>query len=198
MIRKIVEIDKDKCNGCGLCVKACHESAIEIVDGKATLSHDHYCDGLGDCLPNCPQNAISIIEREAVAYDEEAVKKNIQRKHHWPVQLKLSPVVHENFEGCDLLVAATCSAFAYSQFHEEFMKNKITLVGCSKLDDIDYSIKISEILKNNDIKSVTVARMDVPCCGGLLMMVKRAIQNSGKDLPLHVSIIGSNGKVLKR
>ncbi|MGN1166298.1 MAG: ATP-binding protein, partial [Lachnospiraceae bacterium] len=168
MIRRIIQIDEEKCNGCGACATACHEGAIGMVDGKAKLLRDDYCDGLGDCLPTCPTGAITFVEREAAAYDEEAVKAAQTSKGkltHWPVQIKLASVNAPYFDGADLLIAADCTAYAYGNFHNRFMKNKITLIGCPKLDNIDYSEKLAEIIRQNDIRSVTVVRMEVPCCG---------------------------------
>lgn len=213
MIRRIIEINQDKCNGCGACAAACHEGAIAMVDGKATLMRDDYCDGLGDCLPACPTGAISFVEREAAAYDEAAVlaakaKKSgplpcgcpgtaakairrqpepdaVQRPQQsqlsqWPVQIKLAPVNAPWFDGAKLLVAADCTAYAYASFHQDFIRGRITLVGCPKLDSVDYSEKLTEILKKNHIRSITVVRMEVPCCGGIENAVKKALQASGK------------------
>ena len=229
MIRKIIKIDEDLCNGCGLCAKACHEGAIEIVNGKAKLTREDYCDGLGDCLPACPTNAISFEEREAPAYNEEAVLENKAKKasalpcgcpgthskaikreaceveksvpsqsrlSQWPVQIKLVPVNAPYFDGANLLVAADCTAYAYGNFHDEFIKNKITLIGCPKLDDGDYAEKLTAIISNNDIKSVTVVRMEVPCCGGIENAVKRALQSSGKFIPWQVVTISTDGKII--
>lgn len=230
MIRKIINIDEEKCNGCGACAEACHEGAIGMVNGKAKLLRDDYCDGLGDCLPACPTGAISFVEREAEAYNEEAVLKNKQEKQtshsgcpghqmrvfsrneneeapvskeaavsrlsQWPCQIKLVPVKAPYFDSAKLLIAADCSAYAYARMHEDFMKGKITLVGCPKLDDIDYSEKLTEIIKNNDIKSVTVVRMEVPCCGGIEAAAKKALQNSGKFIPWQVVTISVDGKIL--
>ena len=169
MIRKIIQIDKEKCNGCGACALACHEGAIEMVNGKAKLVRDDYCDGLGDCLPACPTNAISFIEREALPYDDVAVKKNqsVNQLSQWPVQIKLAPVNAPYFNGANLLIAADCTAYAFADFHHRFIRSRITLVGCPKLDAVDYSEKLAEIFKNNDIQSITVVRMEVPCCGGM-------------------------------
>ncbi|MDO5544670.1 MAG: 4Fe-4S binding protein [Eubacteriales bacterium] len=230
MIRRIIEIDEEKCNGCGACAAACHEGAIAMVDGKAKLMRDDYCDGLGDCLPACPTGAISFVEREAAAYDEAAVLAAKAKKaevlpcgcpgtqakaiHHaqevpasapqpsqlsqWPVQIKLVPVKAPWFDGSKLLVAADCTAYAYANFHQDFIRGHITLVGCPKLDVVDYSEKLGEILKNNDIRSVTVVRMEVPCCGGLENAVKKALQNSGKLIPWNVVTISTDGRILDR
>lgn len=235
MIRKIIKIDTDKCNGCGACAAACHEGAIEMVDGKATLTREDYCDGLGDCLPACPVDAIRFEEREAPAYNEAAVLAAKKAKEEqgtkttpcgcpgsqaraiehetcdvtakkvpelrsqlsqWPVQIKLAPVSAPYFDGAKLLVAADCTAYAYANFHNEFIRNHITLIGCPKLDDIDYSEKLTEIIANNDIKSVTVVRMEVPCCGGIENAVKKALQASGKFIPWNVVTISTNGNIL--
>lgn len=291
MIRQVIQIDEEKCNGCGLCVNACHESALGLVDGKAKLLRDDYCDGMGDCLPECPTGAISFVEREAAAYDEEAVKENQRKKDmqqeispipeggcqgsqvrilnvqsapeggcpgsqvrilnpqlaaegdfpesrikvmnpqsvpaggcqgaqsrtlspekegnpfvpggavssqltNWPVQIKLAPLSAPYFNEAELLIAADCTAYAYAAFHQQFMSGRVTLIGCPKLDDIDYSVKLTSILSENSIKSVTLARMEVPCCGGLEMAVRRALQNSGKEVPLQVVTIGINGQIL--
>jgi len=233
MIRKIIRIDEDKCNGCGACAAACHEGAIGMVNGKAKLMREDYCDGLGDCLPACPTGAITFEEREAPAYDEAAVlkakaqkeqkpdklpcgcpgtnSKRIQRedscevKHapltsrlsQWPVQIKLVPVSAPYFDGANLLIAADCTAYAYANFHEEFIRNRITLVGCPKLDSVDYSEKLTAIIANNNIKSVTIVRMEVPCCGGLEMAAKRALQASGKFIPWRVVTISTDGRILE-
>lgn len=201
MIRKIIQIDTEKCNGCGLCAKACHEGAIGMVDGKAKLLRDDYCDGLGDCLPACPVNAISFAVREAAAYDEAAVlakKGKGSQLQQWPVQIRLVPVEAPFFQGADLLVAADCTAYAYAEFHKEFIRGRVTLVGCPKLDSVDYAEKLTEILRNNEIRSVTVVRMEVPCCGGMENAVKRALQASGKLLPWQVVTISTDGKILGR
>lgn len=236
MIRRIIEIDKEKCNGCGLCAKACHEGAIGMVDGKATLLRDDYCDGLGDCLPVCPTGAITFVEREAAAYDEAAVQANMAKKgktpcacpgsqskllevqekmaakreeeatpvavpsrlRQWPVPIKLAPIKAPYFDGAKLLIAADCTAYAYGNFHEEFMKGKITLVGCPKLDMVDYSEKLTEIIKQNDIQSVTIVRMEVPCCGGMELAAKKALQASGKFIPWQVVTISTDGKILDK
>ena len=231
MIRKIIQIDEEKCVGCGACAKACHEGAIEMKDGKAKLVRDDYCDGLGDCLPSCPVNAISFVEREAAAYDEKAVLENkdkkrvdkhtfgcpgmkmksIKRKEkavyaereaaselrQWPVQIKLVPVNAPYFENCNLLIAADCTAYAYGGFHSKFMRNKVTLIGCPKLDDTDYSLKLTEIIKNNSIKSVTVVRMEVPCCSGLSHAAEEALKNSGKFIPWQIVTVSSSGDILE-
>ena len=178
MIRKIIKIDAKKCNGCGACATACHEGAIQMIDGIATLTREDYCDGLGDCLPACPTNAISFEEREAPAYNEEAVRKAKMHKggelSQWPVQIKLVPVNAPYFEGANLLIAADCTAYAYGRFHEDFIQNRITLIGCPKLDECDYAEKLTEIIMNNNIKSLTIVRMEVPCCSGIENAAKPA------------------------
>ncbi|MBQ9992550.1 MAG: 4Fe-4S binding protein [Firmicutes bacterium] len=228
MIRRIIEIDEARCNGCGICVEACHEGAIGLVDGKAKLLRDDYCDGLGDCLPNCPMEAISFVEREAAAYDEEAVKKNMAAKgkpvfacpgmavkkvehkpaeqsghiappselRQWPIQIKLMPISAPYYDGADLLIAADCTAFSYGDFHNRFMKNRVTVIGCPKLDAVDYTDKLAQILAANDIKSVLLTRMHVPCCGGLENAVRKAIALCGKDLPLEIVTINAEGEIL--
>ena len=241
MIRKIIKIEEGKCDGCGLCVNACHEGAIGLVDGKAKLLRDDYCDGLGDCLPACPTGAISFEEREAAEYDEAAVKanqkekqedtlacgcpgthsKSISREHshenerkserevvsecavgethlnQWPVQIKLVPPSAPYFNNANLLIAADCSAYAYGGFHGQFMKNRITIIGCPKLDDVDYSEKLTAILKTNEIKSVTIVRMEVPCCGGIEHASKIALQNCGKMIPWQVVTLSTDGRILE-
>lgn len=233
MVRRIIQIDKKKCNGCGLCAAACHEGAIGMVNGKAELMRDDYCDGLGDCLPTCPTGAITFVEREAAAYDEAAVelnKKTAEAKGHasfsgcpgsramqiertaetkktaeapvqsqlrqWPVQIKLVSVKAPYFEQADLLIAADCSAYAYGDFHQKFLKGKVVLVGCPKLDQVDYSEKLTEIIKNNAIHSITVVRMEVPCCGGLEHAALRALEDSGKEIPCDVVTISVDGNIL--
>ncbi|MDR0877781.1 MAG: 4Fe-4S binding protein [Treponema sp.] len=233
MVRKIIKINKDKCNGCGLCVSACHEGAIGLKDGKAELLRDDYCDGLGNCLPVCPTGAISFEERDAAEYNEEKVKihqqeKNVHRPpaggcpgsnahmlkqnqenvpvtapagivnqlQQWPVQIKLVPVNAPYFENANLLVAADCAAYAYANFHNDFMKNKITLIGCPKLDNVDYSEKIGAIISANNIKSVTVVRMEVPCCGGIENAVVTALKNSGKMIQWRVVTFSTNGEII--
>ena len=230
MIRKIIKIDEEKCNGCGACASACHEGAIEMIDGKARLTREDYCDGLGDCLPACPTGAITFEEREAPAYDEAAVLESKAKKQgtlpcgcpgtqskainressdynnfaapinsrlsQWPVQIKLVPVNAPYFDGANLLVAADCTAYAYGNFHNEFIRNHITLIGCPKLDEGDYTEKLSAIITNNNIKSVTVVRMEVPCCGGIEYAAKRALQISGKCIPWRVVTISTDGKIL--
>ncbi len=229
MVRKIIKIDEEKCNGCGACAAACHEGAIEMINGKAKLTREDYCDGLGDCLPACPVDAISFEEREAPAYDEAAVQAAKQKKHtplpcgcpgtasraikrdvpsatetvpvtsqlsQWPVQIKLVPVNAPYFDGAKLLVAADCTAFAYGNFHNEFIRNHITLIGCPKLDEGDYADKLTAIIANNDIKSVTVVRMEVPCCGGIENAVKRALQASGKFIPWRVVTVSTDGRII--
>lgn len=199
MIRKIIKIDDEKCNDCGACAVACHEGAIEMINGKATLTREDYCDGLGDCLPACPTGAITFEEREAPAYNEAAVlaaKKNGSQLSQWPVQIKLVPVKAPYYEDANLLVAADCTAFTYGNFHNDFIRNHVTLIGCPKLDFTDYSEKLTAIIANNDIKSVTVARMVVPCCGGIELAVKKALQASGKSIPWRVVTISTDGKIL--
>ena len=236
MIRKIIQIDEEKCNGCGACADACHEGAIGMVNGKAKLLRDDYCDGLGDCLPTCPTGAISFVEREAAAYDEKAVQEHMQKKNaqtiasagshtgcpgsrmqqfkrqetaspipaqvnsqlgQWPCQIKLVPVSAPYFNEAKLLIAADCSAYAYARMHDDFMRGKITLIGCPKLDSIDYSEKLTQIIQSNDIQSVTVVRMEVPCCGGLEMAAKKALQASGKFIPWQVVTISVDGRILE-
>ncbi|AXU72180.1 TPA: 4Fe-4S binding protein [Clostridioides difficile] len=236
MMRKIIKIDEEKCNGCGLCVEACHEEAIGMVNGKAKLLRDDYCDGLGDCLPTCPTNAISFEYREAAEYDEAAVKANMEAKkaqkktlacgcpgsqsksinrevsnsmsisndiveikgsqlNQWPVQIKLVPTNASYLKNASLLIAADCTAYAYGNFHNKFMKNKVTLIGCPKLDEVDYAEKLTEILKENDIKNIVVTRMEVPCCGGIVNAVKTALQNSGKMIPWQIVTISVDGEI---
>lgn len=197
MIRKIIEINEEKCNGCGLCAKACHENAIGMVNGKAKLLRDDYCDGLGDCLPTCPTGAITFVEREAAAYDEAAVEANKRKKNRqWPIQIQLTPVNAPYFDGADLLIAADCTAFAYANFAKEIQKGKITLIGCPKLDSVDYSEKLTAILEQNDVKSVTIIRMEVPCCGGIQNAAVTAMKKSGKFIPWQVLTVSVEGEVL--
>ena len=226
MIRKIIRIDEEKCNGCGACASACHEGAIEMINGKARLTKENHCDGLGDCLPACPMNAISFETREAPAYDEAAVltskkqnkktkcpglqakllkqdpaptprpNRNPSRLMQWPCRIKLVPPRAPYFGGADLLIAADCTAYAYASFHEDFMKDRVTLIGCPKLDEVNYAQKLAQIFTYNDIRSVTVARMEVPCCGGLEYAVKNAIAASGKHIPCEIITISTNGKIL--
>lgn len=198
MIRKIIHIDEDKCNGCGICATACHEGAIDIIDGKAKLVRENFCDGLGDCLPACPTGAITFEEREAPAYDEAAVMKAKQSDRtlmNWPVQIKLVPVCAPYFDGADLLIAADCTAYAYAGFHREILKDRVTLIGCPKLDAIDYSTKLTEIVRNNNIRSVTIVRMEIPCCGGLEMAAANALKASGKLILWQVVTITVEGKI---
>ena len=196
MIRRVIEIDREKCNGCGLCARACHESAIGMVNGKAQLLRDDYCDGLGDCLPACPTGAISFVEREAADYDEAAVFRNKRSKQQWPVQIKLTGVNAPYFEDADLLIAADCTAYAYARFQEEFRNGKVVLIGCPKLDAVDYTGKLAEIIEKNSIRRITVVRMEVPCCGGMERAVKKALESSGKTLPLEVVTISIQGERL--
>lgn len=223
MIRKIIQIDETRCNGCGACAVACHEGAIAMVDGKAKLMRDDYCDGLGDCLPNCPTGAITFVEREAAAYDEAAVlaakKKREAGKQNaapgyagassgngmennaesqlgqWPCQIKLVPVQAPYFHGARLLIAADCTAYAYARMHQEFMKDHVTLIGCPKLDGVDYSEKLTEILKRNEIREISLLRMEVPCCGGLEYAAATALKNSGKNIQMQVTVITTDGKI---
>ncbi len=194
MVRRIIEIDREKCNGCGACASACHEGAIGMVDGKAQLLRDDYCDGLGDCLPACPTGAITFTEREAIPYNEAAVQASSLRQ--WPVQIKLVPIKAPWLEGADLLLAADCTAYAYANFHKDFMKGRVTLVGCPKLDGVDYAVKLAEIFRHNRIRSVTLVRMEVPCCGGLEFALKRAIQMSETDIPYEVVTLSTEGQIL--
>lgn len=202
MIRKIIHIDEEKCNGCGLCATACHEGAIEMLNGKAKLVRENFCDGLGDCLPNCPTGAISFEEREAPAYDEMAVKMAKAKKvtsqlAQWPCQIKLIPTQAPYFDKAKLLIAADCTAYAYANIHEDFMKGRITLIGCPKLDAIDYSEKLTEVLKSNEISDVLMLRMQVPCCGGLQRAVENAINNSGKSISYKVVTISREGNIVE-
>ncbi|MGN0279580.1 MAG: ATP-binding protein [Lachnospiraceae bacterium] len=203
MIRKIIQIDSEKCNGCGLCVTACHEGAIGMVDGKAKLLRDDYCDGLGNCLPACPTGAITFTEREAAAFDEKAVlaQKNKQSQsdsmlQQWPVQIKLVPVNAPYWDGADLLVAADCTAYAYAKFHQDFMQGKITLIGCPKLDEGDYTEKLTDIIRSNNIRSLTIIRMEVPCCSGIEYAATEALKASGKFLQWQVKTISTDGRLL--
>lgn len=193
MIRKIVKIDEENCNGCGACAAACHEGAIKIIDGKAKLVYEDYCDGLGDCLPQCPTGAITFEEREISTPPSPSGASQLR---HWPCQIKLVPVCAPYFNGAKLLFAADCTAYAYAAIHGDYMKGRVTLIGCPKLDSVDYSKKLTEIIKNNDIKSVTVLRMEVPCCGGLETAAKKALQNSGKFIPWQVITVSIDGKIL--
>ena len=250
MVRRVIHIDQEKCNGCGICANACHEGAIGIVDGKAQLLRDDYCDGLGDCLPTCPTGAITFVEREAAAYDEEAVRAHMERRKqeqaaghgnahqaedapaftgcpgsrarqivhegetdavqnetpaapfhlqsqltNWPVQIKLVPVNAPYFENAQLLIAADCTAYAYADFHEKFMKDHVTLIGCPKLDEGDYADKLTEIIRNNSIRSIRIVRMEVPCCGGIENAVIRAMERSGKMIPWQVVTIACDGTI---
>lgn len=232
MIRKIIKIDEEKCNGCGACVTACHEGAIEMIGGKAKLTREDFCDGLGDCLPACPTDALSFEEREAPTYDEDAVRASKMKKHgvklpcgcprtqsktikrdvpapvgkpatqasqlsQWPCQIKLIPANAPYFDDANLLIAADCTAYAYGNFHNDFIRNHITLIGCPKLDEGDYAEKLTLIIKNNNIKSVKIARMEVPCCSGIENAVKRALQDSGKFIPWQVVTISTDGKILE-
>lgn len=197
MLRKIIQIDTEKCNGCGLCARACHEGAIGMEDGKAKLLRDDYCDGLGDCLLACPVDAISFTVREAAAYDEAAVLERKRKRRQWPVQLRLAPLEAPCFQNVPLLIAADCTAYAYADFHRDFMGGKATLVGCPKLDPVDYAEKLTEIIKRNEITEILVARMEVPCCGGIERAVKQAVKNSGKTLPCKVATISVDGNLIR-
>lgn len=201
MKRRIIQINENLCNGCGACANACHEGAIGMVNGKATLLRDDYCDGLGDCLPTCPTGAITFVEREAAPYDEAAAKVNMAEKarpvclQNWPVQLKLAPAQAPYFEGAALLIAADCTAYAYADFHRDFLRGRTALIGCPKLDGVNYAAKLTEIFLHNEISSITLLRMEVPCCGGLEFAVKTALQESGKEIPLQVVTVGIDGKL---
>ncbi len=220
MKRKIIHIEENKCDGCGLCITACHEGAIQLVDGKAKLVSDSYCDGLGDCLPACPTGAITMIEREADPFDEEAVKARMQQSSmafqapgcpgsraqstnrqtqselaQWPVQIQLVPIDAPYFDGADLLVAADCTAFAYPNIHQDFMAGKVTIIGCPKLDHADYAGKLAEIIRRNDIKSLSILKMEVPCCGGLAYAAQQALQQSGKEIPWSMTTVSLDGNV---
>lgn len=199
MKRRMIEINREACNGCGLCVDACHEGAIGLVQGKAQLMRDDYCDGLGDCLPHCPTGAISFVEKETGPYDAEAVKAHLDARklQNWPIQIKLAAPNAPYFQDCDLLIAADCTAYAYAGFHERFVQNRVTVIGCPKLDNIDYSVKLAAILQCNDIRSITVTRMEVPCCGGLTAMVEKAVAMSGKQIPVSIQTISIDGRLLK-
>lgn len=203
MIRKIIRIAEEECNGCGACAAACHEGAIEMINGKATLTREDYCDGLGDCLPACPTNAIAFEEREAPAYNEEAVHRAktatlvTSQLSQWPCQIKLVPVNAPYFENANLLIAADCTAYAYGNFHNKFIRNHITLIGCPKLDEGDYAEKLTQIIANNNIRSVKIVRMEVPCCGGIENAAKRALQASGKFIPWQVVTISTDGRILE-
>ncbi len=238
MIRKIIRIDEEKCSGCGLCAKACHEGAIEMIGGKAKLVRENFCDGLGDCLPACPAGAISFEEREAPEYDAEAVKAKraagggtegrvpsaggcpglrAMRIEHtpgicdsdgqeipasclaqWPCQLKLVPVKAPYFNGADLLIAADCTAYAYANIHRDFMRSRTTVIGCPKLDSVDYTEKLTAIIRNNNILGVTVLRMDVPCCGALQRAAENAVLGSGRDIPARIITISRDGRILNK
>ena len=232
MIRKIIQIDEETCNGCGACAQACHEGAIGMVNGKAKLLRDDYCDGLGDCLPACPTGAITFTQREAAPYDEAAVQAHLARKkaeaplpcgcpgsqsraihreespatagpavssqlRQWPVQIKLAPVNAPYFDGAHLLIAADCTAYAYGNFHQDFIRGKVVLIGCPKLDEGDYTEKLTQIIRQNDIKSLTIVRMEVPCCGGIQRAATTALQHSGKFIPWQVVTIATDGRILE-
>lgn len=198
MKRKIIRIDENKCNGCGACASACHEGAIEMIGGKAKLPREDYCDGLGDCLPACPMDAITFEEREAPAYDEEAVKRAKKKSQlsQWPVQIKLAPIYAPYFNGADLLIAADCTAYAYGHFHNDFIRNHVVLIGCPKLDEGDYREKLTDIINNNHITGITVVRMVVPCCAGIEMAARRALESTGKQIPYKVVTISPDGTIV--
>ena len=201
MIRKIIHIDEEKCNGCGICANACHEGAIDIIDGKAKLVREHFCDGLGDCLPACPHEGgcpgsrIHMMDHKEDTPENVTMPAQVSQLGNWPVQIKLAPVNAPNFDGAKLLIAADCTAYAYANFHHEFIRGKVTLIGCPKLDAVDYSEKLKQIIANNDIRSVTIVRMEVPCCGGLEMAAKKALQESGKFIQWQVVTIGIDGTI---
>lgn len=236
MIRKIIHINEEKCNGCGLCARACHEGAIDIIEGKARLVRENFCDGFGDCLPGCPTGAITFEEREAPEYDEKAVLeakekkkmdltnrsnheggcpgsrvaqfenslddtpvvtgRQVSRLGQWPCQIKLLPTQAPFFDGAKLLIAADCTAYAYANMHEDFMKGKITIIGCPKLDAVDYTEKLTAIIRDNDIRNVTIMRMEVPCCGGLQRAAENALKESGKFIPWQVVTVSRDGRIL--
>ena len=250
MLRKIVNINEEKCNGCGACAAACHEGAIVMIDGKARLIKEDYCDGLGDCLPACPADAITIEEREAAAYDHEAVMARLEamkdpaliaaiekmelegllaknqgsfacpgtaaqtlkaaesdetilsapvksQLRHWPVQIKLAPIRAPFFNNCKLLIAADCTAYAYGNFHNDFIAGHVTLIGCPKLDAVNYAEKLAEIFRQNNIQEIVVTRMTVPCCGGMSGAVMQAIAASGKEIPVKIVTIDTDGTIVK-
>lgn len=223
MLRKIIQIDEAKCNGCGACAAACHEGAIGMVEGKARLLRDDYCDGLGDCLPTCPTGAISFEVREAAAYDAAAVEARMGKQdgcpggrartmrpqsapteecpsalRQWPVQLRLAPVCAPYFDGADLLIAADCAAYAYGGFHRDFIDGRVTLIGCPKLDAADYAEKLTHILRENKVRSVTTVRMEVPCCGGLAHAVEQALAACGRPIAAETVILGVDGQIHTR
>lgn len=202
MLRRIITIDEEKCTGCGLCARACHEGAIAIVDGKARLVREHFCDGLGDCLPACPENAITFTQREAPAYDPEAVRQAAEAgarmaRRQWPVQLKLTPTRSPAFAGRELVVAADCAAYVCPEVYRRYLDGRAVLIGCPKLDGVDYSGKLAQILQENDLTGVTVVRMEVPCCGGLTAAVRKAMESSGSRLSCRVVIVSVDGTVLQ-
>lgn len=196
MVKKVIQINEEKCNGCGACAKACHEGAIGMVDGKAKLLREDYCDGLGDCLPVCPEDAISFVEKEICVSGATSVSDG--HLPQWPVQIKLIAADAPCFDGADLLIAADCTAYVYREIYDRFIKGKATLIGCPKLDQVDYAEKLKDILCKNNVKSITLVRMEVPCCGGLENAVRSAIEASGKDIPWQVSVISTDGRLMAR
>lgn len=211
MFRRIIEIDQKKCNGCGLCVNACHEKAIQLIDGKATLTRNDYCDGLGDCLPNCPMDAIHFVMKDVEVYNDKAVQENLNQLgltspiqeiqpclKQWPCQIQLAPIQAPFFKNAHVLIAADCTAYAYGNFHQKFMTNKVTLIGCTKLDKVSYADKLAQIFTNNDIKAITIVKMEVPCCNGMVVAVQNALKMANKDIPLSIITLSIRGEILEQ